>query len=1077
MTDGQQRNRTDGPPQLQLEEPTREAVEHEYAGLPLALVTNDPSLQWETPAVVLGGPGTGKSSLLVDIAVQHVRDGGKAEEIMFVAPSKEAAAALREAIFQRVVDQEAYATTGALVRSVHSWAFAVLRAIRIAEGKAAPRLITGAEHDIHVRTLLRGSVEDGAVSQWPEYVRPALSMVGFARNLRDLLLRAAERGVGSAELKDLGEQHGVPMWSGAGAFLEQYEAVQRLAGNDNLNASELLHQVLAAMDTPTGRRIHEDLRHHVRLVLVDDAHNLDPASAQFIESFAAPGMRTIIAGDPDQCVFHFRGADEAFLNQQVARSTTVVELSRSFRITSDVAEAVNALRDHLPTQRARVELRGRDATDPGVQVLASSTETAQRLHVTNTVRRAHTERGVEWKDIAVIVRATSDIAPLRRTLMSYGVPVKIDSTSMVLAQQPLVTMLLLAMESTVRTLTPGETQTLVESAVGGADPVMVRRVQRNIHAAMRAHGRTADNAWLYLSELLQDPRAERNAWMMEFIGPREHDIIERISAVMMAGAESRRAGDSVEMTLWKIWQATELSTRLQWRALRGGTGGAQADEDLDAVMNLFDMAGDFVERNPQASVATFVEEVRAQELPTAGRDRRGAEGNALEILPAHAAAGREWEEVVIAGVQEDHWPAGPTVGGLFYQQELVDLKDHGVDPRQPHSRIAEAVQEERRLFLLALSRARSRTTITTIKSAHDAPQVPSRFLVEIGVLNHDDVDGDEPLQVGETVSTDVPRILALDPLIAELRDAVGDESRDLAERRAAARNLQRLADAGVDGADAAQWWGVRPPSTTERIVDQGPDGPEITLSPSRLERIDGCELSAFLSAHGAVAPTTMHMRIGNIIHAIAEHIAGGLSLEDAQLTMRTMLPQVIDGPQWMKDRYVEEWMEGIERLHKWINSVCAEAERVETELSLRTHVGHTSSGISVHLVGRADLVTHTSESTVKVYDYKTASSLPSVKDAEVSKQLMAYQFILSSNSVLTPAGAALVFPFDDSSKSMTVRNQAEKTPEQLQEFSNDLLNLAEHSAGPSYSAQVGPACSNCDFATLCPAQSEGKMVI
>ena len=169
------------------------------------------------------------------------------------------------------------------------------------------------------------------------------------------------------------------------------------------------------------------------------------------------------------------------------------------------------------------------------------------------------------------------------------------------------------------------------------------------------------------------------------------------------------------MILWRIWQATELSNALQNRALRGGTVGAQADQDLDAVMNLFDLVGDFVERNPNASVKTFVEDVRAQELPTGGRDRRGVQPNAVEILPAHAAAGREWEFVVVAGVQEETWPTTtPTVGGLFSQLDLVDLLDNNVGAAGElpslveitAGRVAATIAEERRLFLLAISRSR-----------------------------------------------------------------------------------------------------------------------------------------------------------------------------------------------------------------------------------------------------------------------------------------------------------------------------------------------------------------------------------
>ena len=1049
-----------------------------YSGLPLALVNNDPQIGTDTPAVVLGGPGTGKSSLLIDAAVQHIVAGGKAEEIMFVAPSKEAASQLREQIFQRVATQDNYATKGAIIRSVHAWAFALLRSIRLAEGRQAPRLITGAEHDIEIRTLLRGMIQDGETAAWPENIRPALPMVGFARQLRDLLLRATERSVDSEELKRLGEEFSQPMWQGAGQFLRDYEQIQRLGQNENLNASELLHSVLAAMNSDQGERVHQDHQQSLKLVLVDDAHNLDPAAAQFIETYIRPGVRTIVAGDPDQCVFHFRGANEDFLNTLARTSETVVTLSQSHRVGPAVAAAVNKLRNHLPAQTSRVELRGRDSTAGAtsadeLSLITCTTNTAERLHVTNQVRRAHAERAVAWKDIAVIVRDSSSIPALRRTLLSYGVPVKLASTAVVLADQPLVAMLLLAVESAERQLTGPEAALLVESAVGGADPVMARRVQRRINAAMRAHGRLGEDAWTNLAALLHKPDAESNAWMTEFLGPREYTVVERVSKVVRAGQASYKAGDSVEMVLWRVWQATELSTQLQWRALRGGTSGSQADQDLDAVMNLFDLAGDFVERNPQASISTFVEDVRSQELPTAQRERRGTDGTAVEILPAHAAAGRQWKEVVIAGVQEDSWPAGPTVGGLFGQLELVDYKDHGDLPHEPRSRIAEAVQEERRLFLLAITRATSRTTITTISSLGEQALVPSRFLVETGLLSQAHIDGDEPLPlVDGKNSADMPRVLALEPLVAELRDAVEDPERDPALRRAAVRNLQRLHEAGVYGADPAQWWGTAAASTDAPVTRDG----VVRLSPSALDALSQCTLQAFFNRHGASTEKTHHMSIGIVIHGIAEQIVQGMTLEDAQAAMRTMLPAVIDGPQWMKRTYVEEWEDGIARLHDWITTTMDSDSTFETERTLFATVGVTESGHTVHLKGRADLIERQPDSTCFVYDFKTGGNPKSVAEAEASLQLAGYQFMLAQDDTITNGGAALVYPFPNG-KSAAMRLQSQFTPEHIEQLREQLLVTGDSYAGPTYAATVGSACDNCKFKSLCPAQPQGKTVV
>ncbi|HIW96202.1 MAG TPA: ATP-dependent helicase [Candidatus Corynebacterium gallistercoris] len=1060
-----------------------------FDGLAGALVAGDERLDHEHPYAVLGGPGTGKTSLLIEAAVEFMRAGGAAEEIMFFAATKEAATDLRNRIFARLTAEGDYAATGSLVRSVHSWAFAFYRSIQLQRGKPAPRLMTGAEHDMQIREILRGTALDGN-RYWPENVVPALTYVGFARQLRDLLLRAAERNVSAEQLVAYGEEYDRPMWVGAGRFLQEFNQVQRLSAAHNLNASELLHATLAALETPEGQGELERQKKRTRLLLVDDAHNLDPASGQFIQAFITQGVRTLIAGDPDQCVFHFRGADEEFLTRAAAVEDHRVVLSNSPRLSPATARAVDALRGHLPPLPTRVEVRGGSQVEDALELVESGTATAERLEVTDAVRRAHVEHGVPWEQIAVIVRGTGDIPALRRVLMSHGVPVQVDPTSIVLAEQPLVRMLLLALEASYRPLRAAEVLDLLESNVGGADPVMVRRVQRAMARAIRSarlRGRPIpahdDGRPYQAMDLLAAYVIDQEAygWVTEFFGPREHGVVERITAVITAGRVAQQERATTEMVLWKIWQATELSTRLQTHALRGGTLGAQADQDLDSVMNLFDLLGDFVERNPKAATATFIEEVRSQELPTGTRDRRGVMPGAVEILPAHAAAGKQWRVVIVAGVQEDSWPAGPTVGGLFGQLELVDLVDRGVTPQTPISRVAEAIQEERRLFLLAISRATEKTVVTWIRSSGDEAQVPSRFVGEIGagVASPQKNTARNHSEKTAELHQHLPRVLAMEPLVAELRDAVTDASRPGHERHAAARNLAKLAQAGVHGADPANWWGHVPVSTQNTLIQGG----RIVLSPSTLEALGQCALRYVLDRKVVTSDTTEAMRIGTLVHALAEEIVAGMSVEDAQSFVRVALPALSTEPVWKIPQLVDQWVAGIERLHAFIHhEMSRENTRVETERKLEGKVGVTANGYTVTLSGRADLLVITESqpdvAQVRVVDFKTGKSAKTKAEAEESPQLAAYQFLVALEyGPAASMGAELVFPAVSKAKGITVREQAPKHSVELDDVHEEILTLADASAGSEFTATVGNHCTWCSFKQVCPAQPEGKQVV
>lgn len=1085
-----------GKPRVRLGQPsaTTEPQEH-FEGLAGALVEGSTQVDYAKPYAILGGPGTGKTSLLIAAAREFLLRGGSASEIMFFAPSKQAATAVRAALYQRMAGEGDYAASGTFVRSVHSWAFAFYRSVQTLRGKKQPRLITGAEHDMQIREILRGTVEDGN-RYWPANVVPALGYAGFAQQLRDLLLRATERGVSAEQLQQLGVEHGRPMWEAAGQFQAEYEQVQRLGQSESLNASELLHATLAAFDQPEGEQLVERQRTKTKLVLVDDAHNLDPASARLIGSFLVPGTRTLIAGDPDQCVFHFRGADEAFLDSYSQDPDHRVVLSASYRLTPPAVQTVNDIRSHLSFQPSRVELRSAAVREGNVDVTIAPTETAERLRIVDVVRRAHVEQDVAWDDMAVIVRGTGSIARVRRSLMAYGVPVKVDPTSMVLAEQPLVRMLLLAAEASYRDLTVAEMHELLEGSVGGADPVMVRRVHRAVALAIRSAQvagqqlRQHENAKPfqaadYVTEFLNHPGDPSNQWIISYCGPRELEVIQRVSKVLDAGRSALAEHQSTEMVLWKIWQATQLDMHLRSQALKGGSLGAQADADLDAVMSLFDMVGDFAERNPHAKVKSFVDSIRAQKVPTGGRDQRGVRSGAVEILPAHAAAGRQWQVVVVAGVQEGEWPTGPTVGGLFGQLELVDLLDRGIDPSVPVARINDAIEEERRLFLLAVSRATESVHVTCVENSGDEAMVPSRFIAEMGVepttlATMAELDGAVGHMVSGSGAGTLPRVLAIESLLAELRDAATDPQRPGHERQAAMRNLAKMARAGVHGAAPEEWWGMVEPSTSARVLA----GDKIRLSPSKLESWSTCALRTFLESNGGVSESTEPMRVGIVIHAIAEQIAHGMDLYEAKLAIREILPHVLDGPEWKNDQTLEDWEKGVERLFNYIDGLRQQGNELETERTLRATVGQTPDGVEVTLSGRADLlVTNPESGLTKVIDFKTSKSAVTKKVAEESPQLSTYQFLLPLNErsgqagrTYRPGGASLVYP-RVTNKTIAERPQAELTEEQLAGAHDKLMEIAPVTAGPTYLATPNDRCRNCGFKAICPAQATGKQVV
>ncbi|MFD0885335.1 UvrD-helicase domain-containing protein, partial [Streptosporangium algeriense] len=143
------------------------------------------------PLLVLAGPGTGKTTTIVESVVDRIeRRGTDPERVLVLTYSRKAAEELRERITARV----RRTTRTPLALTFHSYAYALLRREAVLAGNVAPRVLTAPEQLLEIRRLLHGELEDGA-PLWPQDMREALRTRGFAQELRDFMARAAERGL------------------------------------------------------------------------------------------------------------------------------------------------------------------------------------------------------------------------------------------------------------------------------------------------------------------------------------------------------------------------------------------------------------------------------------------------------------------------------------------------------------------------------------------------------------------------------------------------------------------------------------------------------------------------------------------------------------------------------------------------------------------------------------------------------------------------------------------------------------------------------------------------------------------
>ena len=1022
---------------------------------------------------VLGGPGTGKSSLLVDAAVNRIAVGVDPESVLLLTGSGRLGMRARTTLTTALLRSRAAAPFRAavrepLVRTVHSYAYAVLRRAAERAGDAPPRLVTSAEQDAIIRELLAGDLEDGpdAATTWPEHLRPALSTAGFATELRNLLARCAERGVDPAELERLGRRRRRPEWTAAGQFARQYEQVLLLraavgmaapqATAPALGASELVGAALEAFAVDPELLAAE--RGRVRVLLIDDAQQLDPQAASLIRVLAAGTELALVAGDPNQAVFGFRGGEPAGLLTEDGPSVT---LTVSHRCAPAVARAVSGVASRLPGGSSGRHIDGTGGEGGSVTVRLAASAHAEAAMIADALRRAHLIDGVPWSQMAVIVRSVARAGSrLPRALAAAGVPVAPPAFGRPLSEEPAAHALLTVLAATADGLDGARALQLLTGPIGRVDPVSLRQLRRTLQ---RAKPGATDSSGDLLVDALSGDAPPSGA---------PSRAARRVRAVLDAAARCDRDGQDPRYTLWAAWQRSGLQRRWLAASERGGPGGAQATRDLDAVTALFDVTDQYVSRTPGASLRGLVEHIAALQLP--GVTAEPADGaQQVRVLSAHAALGHEWDLVVIAGLQDGLWPNTIPRGGVLGTQRLLDVLD-GVT--EDASVRAPLLAEERRLLVAAMGRARRRLLVTAVDSdtggSGAEATLPSPFFFELAAWDTDAGDP-EPL-----APISAPRVLSAAALVGRLRGvvcapdgAVGD-----AARGCAATQLARLAHAGVPGADPAGWHGLTPVSTDDSLCGAAD---VVTLTPSTLQALTDCPLRWLAERHGGTNARDLRSTIGSVLHALIAQ--PGKTESQLLAELERAWEHLPFDAQWHSDNELARYRAMIEAFVEWRTQSRRELTEVGVEVDVDGVLGvRREDGGEVRLRGRVDRLERDAAGRLVIVDVKTGKTPVSKDDAQQHAQLAMYQLAVAAGLLpagpagAEPGGARLVYPARTGASGVVEREQDPLTPTAREEWRNLIRQAADATAGPRFIARRNDGCAHCPIRPSCPAHAEGS---
>ena len=665
------------------------------------------------PLLILAGAGSGKTRVICHRLAHLISEGHAApHQVLAVTFTNKAAGEMRsrvEALFGggEAGGGEAGAADPRVARvlrriwmqTFHALCARLLRREGPRVGLTRDFVIYDTDDQVRVvRDVMRELGIDDKVTR----PRNVLSRISDAKNRMEsaAALRQAALGHGEEQLARV---------------YERYEEV--LARSGAVDFDDLLLKTVELFDTVAD--VCRSYSERFRFVMVDEYQDTNRPQYRLVRHLASTHRNVCVVGDPDQSIYQWRGADLRNILDFEADfpDATVVRLERNYRSTQVILDAAHGV---IRRNTERKEKRLWTDREGGDRIVChrAADELAEADFI---VRRLLAGLAAGDEPLAVLYRTNAQSRPIEGALARKAVPYRIVGGVRFYERREVKDAL-----AYLKLLLNPDDDVSLRRVINVPARGIGRKVMEGLAGLGGDAGAGASRSAGPLLEGMDEPDEPASLWARvvratddALLPPRAVTVLRRFREMLEPLREAARTESASEV----LKQVLVESGYLQALRDEGSSEARDRMENLDALVAAavdYEVRGEG-EDDDRTSLGGFVDQ---QSLLSEADEEAGAEDARVWLMTLHAAKGLEFPLVVMAGMED----------GLF-----------------PHSRSeddARALEEERRLCYVGMTRAESRLVLTSARRrlvfGEYQSTEPSRFLFEIPPAAVEVVEPDEP---------------------------------------------------------------------------------------------------------------------------------------------------------------------------------------------------------------------------------------------------------------------------------------------------------------------------------------------